>query len=172
MGRSTRFVQKERMSQSRLNSMITNPAPDFYEKEHVEPKPILTGCEEYDTLKPEETISQFCSNIREILSQYAYDKEHLVETENKMQDLLHYIELTGDKNANAGFKLYKQLTLIRRERRRCKNEIDLLQPVYDVFHDTGLLSKLTELQGKCRGAKQQIDARGYSIRTDVLDEFM
>lgn len=169
MGKATRAVPRNRMSQAQLNALITNPAPDFFEKEHIEPKPVLVGIVEYDTLHPEEKIKSFCADIRSMLSRYEYDKERLSDLDCQMQDLLHYIELSGDKNANAGYKLYKQIAIVRRERRACKNEIDLLQSVYDMFHDTNFLNRLAEVQGKCRAAKQIMDNRGYTVRTDVLE---
>lgn len=169
MGKSTRAVPKERMSQKKLNSLIVNPAPEFFEKEHIDPKPILVGNVEYDTLHPEETFKSFCVAIRSMLSRFEYNKERLSDLDCQLQDLLHYIELSGDKNANVGYKLYKQIALVRRERRACKNEIDLLQPVYEAFHDTDLLNRLSETQGKCRVAKQTIDNRGYTVRTDILE---
>ena len=175
MSARTRAKSYERMSQARLNSFIIDSKENDTEKiveDKIESRPVLCGHAEYDTLKPESKISKFCADVREMISQYEYDKERLVELDNQVQDILHYIELTENKNANAGYKLYKQLTEVRRERRRCKNEIDLLQPVYDAFHNTDILNRLSEVQGRCRNAKQFIDGRGYSIRTDVLNDFM
>lgn len=69
----------------------------------------------------------------------------MTELENEMQDLLHYIEMAADKNAAVGSKLYKKLADIRRRRRICKNEIDLLTPVYEQFHATQFLEHLSQL---------------------------
>lgn len=170
VGRSTRSVPKTRMSQKKLDSLITNPSPDFFENKTKEEYPILTGCAEYDTLHPEETFKHFCCSVRELLSRYEQNSSRLSELDQQMQDLLHYIELSGDKNANAGYKLYKQIAIVRRERRACKNEMDLLQPVYDAFQDDVLLNKLYDIQAKCRNAKRQIDNRAYTVRTDVLKD--
>lgn len=166
MGRSTRAVPRERMSQKRLDSLIINPAVN---REHVDPRPVLTGHEEYDTLHPEETFKAFCASIRQMLAKYDSDKEELAAAEAQMQDLLHFIEMTKDKNANAGYKLYKQLCEVRRHRRRLKNEIDLLQPVYDAFHETSFLTRLTDIQGRCGSVKQIINNKGYTVRTDILE---
>lgn len=89
-----------------------------------------------------------------------------------MQDLLHFIEMAADKNANLGFKLYKRLAEIRRERRVCQNELDLLQPIYDAFGGGEKLNVLAQVQGACRTTKQAIDGRAYTIRTDILDQFI
>ena len=165
MGRATRSVPRDRMSQKRLDAMIINPAP----AEREIPHGVLTGSIEYDTLHPDVVLRDFCSAIQEMLAQYEFNRNRISELEAQMQDLLHYIELTGDKNANAGFKLYRQMRYIRRERRACKNELDLLQPVYDAFYDTGLLNRLADVQGKCNALKLNIDGRNYAVRTDILE---
>lgn len=169
MGRSVRSVPKDRMSQARLNALIQ---PITIEREHVEPKPILTSNVEFDTLHPEETIKEFCAAIRNMLARYQMNKEQYDILEQEMQDVLHYIEMGSDKNANAGFKLYKQLAEIRRKRRTCKNEMDLLQPIYDAFGGNEKLNVLAQIQGACRTTKQAIDNRAYTVRTDVLDQYI
>ena len=175
MGKNTRAIPRERMSQAKLDSLIvrkTEEPPIYIEREHVEPHPILTSDLEYDTLHPEETIREFCASIRSMLSRYQYNKDQYNMLEQEMQDVLHYIEMSSDKNANAGYKLYKRLTEIRRERRICKNEMDLLQPIYDAFGGGEKLNTLSQIQGLCRTTKMSIDGRAYTVRTDVLDQFM
>ena len=172
MSKSVRKVPKDRTPQWKLDKLLEPIEPVVLEREHVEPRPILFNSEEYDTLHPESTIRLFCGDIREMISRYEGNKERFNELENEMQDLLHYIEMTGDKNANIGFKLYKRLSEVRRQRRVCQNEIDLLQPIYDSFKDTDLLNTLANIQGRCGSVKKQIDGRAYTVRTDVLDQFI
>lgn len=169
MGRATRQIHAKRMSQEKLNSLISNPAPIVVEHEPVDPHPILSSEESYDTLDPEETIRSFSASIREMLSRYDGNQMELQKLDNQMQDLLHYIEMSKDKKAPDGYKLYKQLRDIRRKRRACKNEIDLLKTVYDIFNGTDLLNKLADALGKVRETKRVISARTYKVRTDVLD---
>ena len=170
MGRSVRTVPRDRMSQARLDALIQQPIQ--IEREHIEPKPILSSVLEYDTLHPEETIKEFCAAIRAMLSRYQYNKDEYDYLEQEMQDVLHFIEMGSDKNANAGFKLYKQLAEIRRKRRICKNELDLLQPIYDAFGGNEKLNALAQVQGACRTTKQAINNRAYTVRTDVLDSYI
>ena len=176
MSKSVRKVPKDRTPQWKLDLMILKEKlenePIVLEREHVEPRPVLFSSEEYDTLHPESTLRLFCGDIREMISRYEGNKIRFNELENEMQDLLHYIEMAGDKNANAGYKLYKRLAEVRRQRRAYQNEIDLLQPIYDNFKDTDLLNILAEVQGKCGTARKQIDGRAYTVRTDVLDPFI
>lgn len=172
MGRSTNSVKYNRMSQSKLDSLIINKAEVRVEREHVEPRPLLTSDLEYDTLHPEETIKNFCTLIRAMLSKYQSNKEQYELLEQEMQDILHYVEMGSDKNANIGYKLYKRLAEIRRQRRVCKNEMDLLQPIYDAFGGGDKLNTLAQIQGACRTTKLAIDGRAYTVRTDVLDQFI
>lgn len=173
MSKSVRSVIRDRIPQAQLDALIQKVSePVVIEREHVEPRPILSSDLEYDSLKPEETIRNFCASIRNMLSRYQYCKEQFSLLENEMQDLLHFIEMAADKNANLGFKLYKRLAEIRRERRVCQNELDLLQPIYDAFGGSEKLNVLAQIQGACRTTKQAIDGRAYTVRTDVLDQFI
>lgn len=173
MSKSVRSVIRDRIPQAQLDALIQKVSePVIIEREHVEPRPILSSDLEYDSLKPEETIRNFSASIRNMLSRYQYCKEQFSLLENEMQDLLHFIEMAADKNANLGFKLYKRLAEIRRERRVCQNELDLLQPIYDAFGGGEKLNVLAQIQGACRTTKQAIDGRAYTVRTDVLDQFI
>lgn len=174
MSAKTRAKIYERMSQERLDSLIVKKEeePIFIEREHVEPKPILYSEEEFDTLHPEEAFKNFCSSVRDMIGRYEADKERLVKLESEMQDLLHFMEMGKNKNARDGFLLYQKLSEVRRERRICKNEIDLLQPVYNAIHGTTILDMLAKVQGECRVAKQTITNKGYTVRTDILDDFV
>ena len=167
MGRSTRSVIKDRIPQSKLDAMIQK----VVQPERTETKVVLTDHLEYDTMHPEDIVKNYVNSVKLMLERYQYDKSQYILYEQKMQDLLHYIEMTADKNANFGFKLYKQLAEIRRQRRIYKNEMDLLQPVYDEYSDNAKFSMLTKLLGDCRFAKQSIDNRVYAVRTDTLDPF-
>ena len=155
--------------------------PADAEPEKIEPtknasekpkKKVMHNDFEYDSLKPEEEFKRFTGYIRKCLSQFERDQEVLDQTEREIQDILHYMEMSSNKKRQDGFNIYKRLTEARRERRRCKNEIELLHPVYELFHGTKLLDQLSQLQGSCRIVKESIDNRIYNPRTDVLDIFM
>lgn len=171
MGKSTRSVQRNRMSQKKLDSLIIKKDAIFIEKEHVNPHPILASHQPYDTLNPEETFKVFIVKIQEMLLKYEADYSRLNALENEIQDILHFVEMSTDKNANTGYKLYKQLCELRRERRALKSEMELLQPVYNMFKNTGMLAKLMQAQGECHDIKQIIENRVYSVRTDALEEY-
>ena len=145
---------------------------DMPEELCVIPKPVLVSHEEYDTTTPVEVFKTFTRNVRGMIDRYEKNKERLIELEDSMQDVLHFAEMAEDKNGPNGFKLYKHIRDIRRERRQCKNEIDLLQPVYDMFHATTMLDRLSAIQGECGRIKRSIEAKGYSVRTDILEDVL
>ena len=126
---------------------------------------------DYDTTKPEATIKNFVANIRNMLSRYEGNTVRLLAIEEELQDIYHYMEISSNKKVSDGYKIYRDLRNLRRERRICKNENDLLQPIYDYFHATEVLNKLSWVQGECSRAKTVIDGRLYAVKTDILNEW-
>ena len=127
---------------------------------------------EFDSTKPENTIREFVSNIKGMISRFESNKSRIIEIENELLDIYHYIEISSYKTVPVGYKLYRKMAELRRERRACKNEIDLLQPIYDYFHATEVLNRLSRVQGECAKAKRSINDRAYVTRTDILDELL
>ena len=127
---------------------------------------------DYDSTKPESTIRNFVSDIKGMLSRFEGNKARLFEIEDELQDIMHYIEISGKKKVPERLKLYAKLMELRQERRSCKNENDLLQPIYEYFHATEVLNKLSHIQGECSKAKTAIDGRTYLVRTNILDEWL
>lgn len=134
--------------------------------------PVLHYTVEYDSSKPEETIRNFVSDIRGMVRKFEWNKARITEIETELVDLEHYIEIASYKTVPNGYKLYRKLAELRRERRACKNENELLQPVYEHFHATEALNRLSTVQGECAKVKSAIDSRCYLVRTDILEEFM
>ncbi len=54
----------------------------------------------------------------------------LKDVEGRQQDILHYIEFCS-LNACQGYKAYKQLKDIRQERRKIKNELEVIEFILD-----------------------------------------
>ena len=134
--------------------------------------PVLHYNIEYDTTKPEETIRDFVANIKNMLSRYSSNESRIEAIEEEMFDLEHYIEIMSFQNVPNGYKLYRKLAELRKERRACKNENYLLKPVWEHFHATDVLNKLSAVQGNVAKARELTDGRRYLVRTDVLDPFM
>ena len=101
-----------------------------------------------------------------------WDQDHLDLCERKMQDILHYAEMAEKRNSKTGYKVYKELAAVRKERRACKNEIQLLSSVYDMCQKSNIMNQLTMAQGSCRSVRETIEGKWYTARTDILDQFM
>lgn len=127
---------------------------------------------EYDSTNPEQTLRDFVANAKAMVARFETNKNRIIEIESELQDLYHYIEISTYKKVPDGYKLYRKMAELRRERRACKNENDLLQPIYEHFHATEVLNKLTNVQGECAKCKEAIDNRFYAARTDILDEWL
>ena len=134
--------------------------------------PVLHYDLEYDTTHPEETIRTFVADIKEMIAKYEWNKERIREVEAELCDLEHYIEIASFKNVPEGYRLYRKIAELRRERRACKSEIDLLQPIYEYFHATEVLNKLSAVQGNVAKSKYSVDGRCYLVRTEVLDPYL
>ena len=136
------------------------------------PNPVLHYTIEYDTTHPEETIRKFCSDIRGMVTRYEGNKRRLIDIESEQQDLLHYIEIAPFKTVPNGYKLYRKLAELRRERRALKNENDLLQPLYEAFRLPDMLNRLSKVQGDVAKTQEGINGRVYGIRTDILNDWL
>jgi len=130
---------------------------------------IQRNIEDYDQTNALDTICEFNQFLREVVSRYESNERIRVECDQKSSDLLHYIELHDDMNASDGYKTYKKLAEVRRERRVCKNENELLAPLYSyIQQNPKAINELTAVLGRCRAAKEAIDRRIYSARTDII----
>ena len=127
---------------------------------------------DYDSIWPEKLLRDFIADMKDAVAKYEWNRNRIGEIEAELIDLLHWIEIAPNKKVPDGYKLYRKLADLRRERRCCKNENDLLQPIYEYFHATEVLNRLAKVQGECAKAKEAIDARTYAIRTDILDEYL
>lgn len=134
--------------------------------------PILHYSLDYDSMHPEETIRLFVKNVKAMVKKYELNKDRVIEIEKEIVDIEHYMEISTNKTVPLGYKLYRKLADLRRERRACKNENDLLQPIYEYFHATEVLNRLSKVQGDCAKAKSTIDERVFQARTNVLDAYL
>lgn len=124
---------------------------------------------EYDPLHAIDMICEFNHFLKNAVSRYEENERLRIESEKKSNDLLHYIELRNDMNASEGYKAYKKLAEVRRERRCCKNENELLAPLYTfIQQNTKAINELASVLGRCRGIKEVIEKRSYCARTDII----
>lgn len=122
-------------------------------------------------LSPEETLRDFAKFFREIRPRYEEAVRLQQEYENQVIDIQHYAELHPNLSASKGNKLYQKLTEALRNRRACKVEIELLEPMYQFVMKYGNLpDQFASIQGKTRVAREKIEGRAYRCRTDVLND--
>ena len=140
----------------------------------IKPKsvPFLHYDINYDSTNPESSIRNFVGSIKDMIARYEYNRDRIISVESELVDLYHYLEISPFKNVPDGYKLYRTIAELRRERRACTNENDLLQPIYEYFHATDVLNKLSRVQGECAKCRGAIDARVYMVRTDILEEYL
>lgn len=81
--------------------------------------------------------------------------------------------MSDDMDGPRGYDMYKRVREIRRERRVCKNENELLRPVVNFLEQNpSIISDLERLQGSCQRLKETIDDRHYTMRTDVFSALL
>ena len=164
MGRSTKSKNRSRMSQAFLDSLINK------ETDEAVHKPVLHNDIPFE-VQPAEHIRDFVATMKDMISRYHEGRRKISSLEAEMQDILHFIEMGKDKDIQKGFKLYKRLQEIRKERRRCKNEVELLAPVFEAFNEKNLMSQLESLADECDRTKKFIDGRSYVMKTQILEDF-
>lgn len=125
--------------------------------------------DDYDQLSTLEIVEEFNSLLKEAKSIYEENEVARRESDDKILDLLHYAELHSDLSASAGFRVYKLMAEARRERRRSKDENELLEPLMEfIRQNPKLVNDISALVGKLRGTKRCIEQRIYRTRTDVI----
>lgn len=128
---------------------------------------------EYDSLQPAEAIKSFLGFLRTVKPRYDENFRLVGEADLKSQDLLHKIEMSEDMDAPHGYDMYKRIREIRRERRVCKNENDLLRPIVNYLEQNpSVIGDLERLQGACQQLKETINGRRYTMRTDVFSDLL
>ena len=85
-----------------------------------------------EELELKEDISNLISNIKNIEEEYTKVLDKYAEDESvaakKQEDILHYLEF-NNLNTVAAYRLVKELQEVRKERRKAKDNIDLLNRI-------------------------------------------
>lgn len=85
-----------------------------------------------EELELKEDISNLISNIRNIEEEYTKVLDKYTEdasvADKKQEDILHYLEF-NNLNTVAAYRLVKELQEVREERRKAKDNIDLLNRI-------------------------------------------
>lgn len=113
----------------------------------------------------EQTTILIRDAIRDVPKQYNANAERIRELEKERIDLLHLIELV-DLNAREGYKVYKELQSLQKERRKMKDENELLKHVIQSFSNMkGQIKHLDKAIGDIRNEKINLDKRSYRCRS-------
>lgn len=120
----------------------------------------------------EETAVFIRDAIENVPKQLNANKEEIAQLENEIQDLLHILEFTKF-NASEGYKLSKQLQTARQERRKLKNENELLSGLCKIFVKIKpQINNLNAVIGDIRNFKETQSKRTYRcrVRKDLQDK--
>lgn len=116
-------------------------------------------------------INNYCSTIitiyQNVIQNYERDLDDIKRIEGELNDIMHEIELTNSKDMYHGYLLYKQIRELRIERRRCKEEVELLKDTYDYFNSQQgqtFKNKIKQLQGGAAKLREAQEHRTYTPR--------
>lgn len=104
---------------------------------------------------------------QDVIRNYERNADDIKRIEGELNDLNHEIELSPSKNMYSGYLLYKQIRELRIERRRCKEENELLKDMYDYFtgqQGQAFKSKIQQIQGSAAKLREVQERRTYTPR--------
>ena len=102
-----------------------------------------------------------------VVKDYERNMEEIRRIEEELNDLNHEIELSCPKDMYKGYLLYKQIRDLRIERRRCKEENELLKDMYEYFkgqQGQAFKSKIQQIQGNAAKLREVQERRTYTPR--------
>lgn len=95
--------------------------------------------------------------------QYRLLKEQLTTIEKERQDLLHVLEL-GNLNAVEQSKIARELKEVSLKRRLVKDDIEVLEGIYDFTNGSINKNTIGDVIGKTRGIIKRRKNRKYNLR--------
>lgn len=105
--------------------------------------------------------------FQNVVKDYERNLERIEEIQDELQDIFHEIELSSGKDMYSGYLLYKRIRELRIERRRCKEEVELMKETYEYFKSQqgqSFKNKLQQLQGNAAKLRKTQEARTYTPR--------
>lgn len=122
-------------------------------------------------------IEQSLKAVRDVFVNYPKQIElnetALKKIDQEIQDILHAIEL-NNFNASNGYILAKELQKARQERRKLKDELEMLEPIKSFLkHPKPTEKTIGNTLGDVRGVVQRQGNRKYTMRVrDDLQELV
>ena len=116
-------------------------------------------------------VNNYSSTIitiyQNVIRDYERDMDDIKRIEEELNDLNHEIELGSPKNMYQGYLLYKQIRELRIERRRCKEEVELLKDLYEHLKSQqgqAFKSKIQQIQSSAAKLREIQEHRVYTPR--------
>ena len=82
-------------------------------------------------------VNTYCSTMvtitTDIIKNYERNTENIKRIEDELNDIMHEVELSKPKDLYHGWIMYKTIRDLRIERRRCKEENELMKDMYEYF---------------------------------------
>lgn len=116
------------------------------------------------------TISDFCTMVSDVLSDYEWNKTEVNRLDRLTQDYLHQLEL-NDLNYSERAKVATKLTKCRQLRRESKDTVEILEPFVEFIESEKgkqTMNLMREALGKTRKVESKMETRTY--RYKVLEE--
>lgn len=105
--------------------------------------------------------------IQDVIKNYEHNNERIRCIEEELNDLNHEIELTPSRNMYSGYLLYKSIRELRIERRKAKEENELLKDMYEFFKSQvgqEFKNKIQQIQSNAAKLREVQERRVYTPR--------
>ena len=105
--------------------------------------------------------------FQDVTKNYERNVEEIRRIEEELNDLNHEAELSEPKDMYKGYLLYKAIRELRIERRRCKEENELMKDMYEYFKSQqgqAFKSKIQQIQGSAAKLREVQERRTYVPR--------
>ena len=116
-------------------------------------------------------VNNYSSTIitiyQDVMKNYERNLEDIKRIEEELNDLNHEAELSEPKNMYQGYLIYKSIRELRIERRRCKEENELLKDLYEYFKSQvgqEFKHKVQQIQGNAEKLREVQERRTYTPR--------
>ena len=105
--------------------------------------------------------------FQNVIKDHERNLERIEEIQDELQDIMHEIELSSGKDMYSGYLLYRRIRELRIERRRCKEEVEIMKETYEYFRSQqgqAFKNKLQQLQSNAAKLRKTQEARTYTPR--------
>lgn len=116
-------------------------------------------------------VNNYCSTMvtitSDVIKNYERNVEEIKRIEDELNDINHEIELSSPKDLYKGWLMYKTIRDLRIERRRRKEEVELMKDMYEYFKSQpgqAFKNKIQQIQGSAAKLREIQEHRTYKPR--------